>query len=211
MGTVDIRTERSYGNGKIIRKKTEWINNMESELRMLEEGLQVNIHSDGLKATLKKIANSKTPGLDLNNQRLADQVWTITKNGWFSDLEILEIHPQIYRQTHQQTPNTVTETINRGKLETPNQTLHDNDPCTANTQTQTLTQEEKTNIDIVRRIMSEKKTTLPSLRDQDWRTVKSETEKVNDFLINIPRKDITELNDLIYAGAKLTSEKIGVP
>ena len=51
----------------------------------------------------------------MTNQRLTDQVRTITKNGWFSDLEILEIHQQIYRQTHQQTPNTVTETLNTRK------------------------------------------------------------------------------------------------
>ena len=31
---------------------------------MLEEGPQVNIHPDGLKATFKKISNWKTPGLD---------------------------------------------------------------------------------------------------------------------------------------------------
>ena len=55
--------------------------------------------------------------------------------------------------------------------------------------------------------MSEKKTILLSLRNQDWRTVKSETEKVNDLLTNIPTNDITVLN----AGAKLVSEKIGVP
>ena len=77
------------------------------------------------------------------NQRLTNQVRTITKNSWFSDHEILEIHQQIYGQTHQQTPTTVTETINTGKPETPNQTLRDNDSCTTNTQTQTLTQEEK--------------------------------------------------------------------
>ena len=51
---------------------------------------------------------------------------TITKNGWFSDLEILEIHQQI-KGKHQQTPATVTETMNTGKPETPNQILHDND------------------------------------------------------------------------------------
>ena len=43
-----------YENGKIIIKKAEWINNMETELRMLEEGSQGNIHLDTLKATLKK-------------------------------------------------------------------------------------------------------------------------------------------------------------
>ena len=59
--------------------------------------------------------------------------------------------------------------------------------------------------------MSEKKTALPSLRNQNWRTVKYETEKVKDLLTNIPSNDITDLNDLIYAGAKLGSEKIAPP
>ena len=49
--------------GKDHNKKVEWINNKETELRMLEEGTQVNIHLDGFKATLKKIANRKTSGL----------------------------------------------------------------------------------------------------------------------------------------------------
>ena len=124
---------------------------------------------------------------------------------------MLEIHPQIYRQTHQQTPNTITETLNTGKPETPKQTLHNNDRYTANTLTQKLTQEEKTNIDTMKRIMSEKKTTLPSLRSQDYMKVKSETEKVNDLLTNIPTNNITELIDLIYAGEKLVSEKNGFP
>ena len=33
---------------------------------------------------------------------------------------------------------------------------------------------------------------------------------MNDLLTNIPTNDITELNDLIYAGAKLVSEKTRV-
>ena len=60
------------------------------------------------------------------NLRLADQGTTITKNGWLSDFEILEIHQQIYRQTHQQTPITETETMNTGKQETPNQRAQGN-------------------------------------------------------------------------------------
>ena len=67
------------------------------------------------------------------------------------------------------------------------------------------------NVDIIKRIMSEKKTALASLKNQEWWSVKSETEKVDDLLTNIPTNDITELNDLIYAGTKLICEKIGVP
>ena len=48
-------------------------------------------------------------------------------------------------------------------------------------------------------------------QNQDWGTIKSETQKVNDLLTNIPTNIITELNDLIYAGVKLVCEKIGVP
>ena len=64
-------------------------------------------------------------------------------------------------------------------------------------------------VDNIKRIISEKKTTLPSLRNQDWWIVKFESEKVNDLLTNIMTNDITELKDLIYAGAKLVCEKMG--
>ncbi len=60
----------------------------------------------------------------------------------------------------------------------------------------------KMNLDIIKRITSEKKIILPSLKNQDCRMVKSQTKKVKDLLTNIPTDDITELNDLIYAGAK---------
>ena len=100
------------------------------------------------------------------SQKLADLIRKIRKNGLFSDLEILEMHQNIYSQTHQQTPNTVTLTLNTGKPKT----LHDNGLYTANTQTQTLKQE-KNNVDMIKRIMSEKKARLHSRRNQDWRTV----------------------------------------
>ena len=79
------------------------------------------------------------------NKRLADQFKTISKNGWFSDLEILDIHQQIYRQKQKRTPNILTETFNTEKPETFNQTLHDNDRYTANTQAKTLSQKQQMN------------------------------------------------------------------
>ena len=62
----------------------------------------------------------------------------------------------------------------------------------------------------MKRILPEKKTVLLSIRNQNWKIVKAETEKINIYLTNIP-KNTTELNDLIYAGAKLVCGKIGVP
>ena len=63
------------------------------------------------------------------------------------------------------------------------------------------------NIDNLKRIMSEKKTGLPSLRNQDWRTIKTKTEKINKLLTHISTNYITELNELISAGAKLVCDK----
>ena len=70
----------------------------------------------------------------------------------------------------------------------------------------------------VERIMSEKKSTLPWLRNQDWKTVKVETKKKknqkkkkNELFTHISTDSITELNELIYAEAKVVCGKIGVP
>ena len=60
-------------------------------------------------------------------------------------------------------------------------------------------------------MIPEKKTTLPSLRNQDWKIIKAETEKVKELSTHIPTNNITKLNELIYAGAKSTSTKISVP
>ena len=59
--------------------------------------------------------------------------------------------------------------------------------------------------------MNSEKTTLPSLRNIEWRTVKTETNKINQELPYISTNNITELNEQIYAGAKLICEKIGIP
>ena len=57
--------------------------------------------------------------------------------------------------------------------------------------------------------MSSEKTILPSLRNIEWKTLKTETNKINHILPYIPTNNITELNE--YAGAKLVCEKIGIP
>ena len=59
--------------------------------------------------------------------------------------------------------------------------------------------------------MNREKTTSPSQRNIEWRTVKTETKKMNQALTYISTNNITELNELIYAGAELICEKIGIP
>ena len=73
-----------------------------------------------------------------------------------------------------------------------------------------LTQEDYMNAELIKEILTEKKT-LPSLRDEAWEKFEVETEKVNKLLRNIPTGNTTEINELIYAGTKITRIKIDVP
>ena len=61
--------------------------------------------------------------------------------------------------------------------------------------------------------MNSEKTTRPSIRNIELRTHKMETNKIYLYQIlpYIPKDNITELNELIYAGAKLVCEKTGIP
>ena len=56
--------------------------------------------------------------------------------------------------------------------------------------------------------MNSEKTTLPSLWNIESRTLKTETNKINQILPYISMNNITKLNELIYAGVKLVCEKI---
>ena len=59
--------------------------------------------------------------------------------------------------------------------------------------------------------MNSEKITSPSLRNIEWRIVRSETNKANQVLTYISTNNTTEFNEIIYAGAKLVCEKIGTP
>ena len=112
---------------------------------------------------------------------LANQVRTIIKKGWFYDLEILEIHQ---KTINEQDSNTISDISSIDKQEQFNQ----NEPSTSenrnttqpnttqpNNTMQTLLLEQKINLENLKRLMNGKKTTLPSLRNIQWRTVKTKT------------------------------------
>ena len=116
------------------------------------------------------------------SQRLADQVWTIIKKGWFSDLELLEIHQKPLKQIYKKVPDTsnivkqtqsnekASQTLANENTTLPNDTLPNN-------QEETLSQEQKVNLENVKRIMSSENTILPSLRNIEWKTLKIEAKK----------------------------------
>ena len=58
------------------------------------------------------------------------------------------------------------------------ETLH-NQTHNQTTPEQTLSQEQKLNPENLMRLMTSENTTLPTLRNVEWRTVKTETNKIN--------------------------------
>ena len=132
------------------------------------------------------------------------------KNGWFSDTEILEIHQKTEVQDNT-IPNTSSGANYKQHIRNQRPTLENENASVPSNPTKTLSQEQQTNLENLKRIMNIKKTTLPSLRNIEWRTLKKETIKINQILPYISTINITELNELIYAGAKLVCEKTEVP
>ena len=65
----------------------------------------------------------------------------------------------------------------------------------------------------MKRIMSEKKNCIDLFQEPrlEKKKNKSENEKINDLLTNTSAKNITELNYLIDAGAKLLKKKVEFP
>ena len=104
---------------------------------------------------------------------------------------------------NEQDTNTISDTpsINKQKQcnrnkppisENRNNTQPDN--TQPNNTEQTLTQEQKVILENLKRIMNREKTTLPSLRSIEWRTVKAEMVKINQVLPYRSTNDLTELN-----------------
>ena len=60
-----------------------------------------------------------------------------------------------------------------------------------------LTQEYEINVVLIKKIMTEKKTTLLSLGEPDWKNQDRNRKDKNKLLPNIPTSNITELNELI--------------
>ena len=97
------------------------------------------------------------------SQRLADQVRTITKKGWFSDLELLEIQQKTLKQNYNTVPDKPSDVKQKQSNEKEPQTSANenttlpNDTL-SNNQEETLSQEQKVNLENVKRIMNSEKT-----------------------------------------------------
>ena len=119
----------------------------------------------------------------------------IIKKGWFSDLEILEIH---LKTNNEQDTNTVSDTLCFDKQEKSNR----NEPPTSehrNTTPPTTQSKQKVNLENLKRIMNEPKNYLATTKKHRMENNQDGNGKINQVLSYIRTKNITKLNELIYA------------
>ena len=109
-------------------------------------------------------------------------------------------------ENNEQDSNTVPVTSSSNKQKQSNR----NEPPTLEIGN-TTQPEQKVNPENLERIMNSENVTLPSLRNIEWRKIKTETNKLNQVLLYISTNNITELNELIYAWVKLLCKKIVIP
>ena len=114
----------------------------------------------------------------VTSRRLANHIRTIIKKRCFFDLEILEIHQ---KTNNEQNNKTLSDGASTNKQEPSNrnesQISENRNLTTPNNTEQTPTHKRKINIENLKIILNEQKTTLPSQSNIEWRTIKMETEK----------------------------------
>jgi len=148
----------------------------------------------------------------VTEQRLLDQKNNILKKNWLTDLELEEIR----RNVGELEQGNVLEGVEVEASETFNTELpgrsnengevDENDESTVN-----LNDEEKILIERLKGILSNnERKRLPSLRGVDKERLQSVVQKVDTVLGKMKTHNITDANNLIYAGAVLAQELLGL-
>ena len=103
---------RNHTNPRRKHKTCTWEDNQ----RILHCYFWIMLTQRGYRKRIIEIWHECT-SFQTTSQRLADQVRTIMRKGWFSDLKILEIHQKI---DNEHDSNTVPGTLNINKQKQPN-------------------------------------------------------------------------------------------
>ena len=142
--------------------------------------------------------------IPLTEQRLADQIHGIKKKNWLSVIEREEIERQLNpneRMEDQRDHEEEAETTNPQDKET----SHDSNLPAGESN------EAPENMEYVRKIkewmqIGTERTKIPSLKAYNQKKLKEKTKEVNEILRSVRTNNITESNNLAYAGARLVVE-----
>ena len=163
-------------------------------------------------------------GSEMSKQRLRTQVQNIGKKKLLSDVEIGEIVGAGRPEDDADALNEESDEVD-GDLEVSieeEQNIRTDvaevcvsversvDVCWRGKEIRLLKDEEKKILRRLREVMLiSEKTQLPSLRKVNVKELKETVELVNTVIHNVITNSITEMNDLLYAGAYVVAEKLG--
>ena len=170
----------------------------------------------------------------ITEQRLVDQKSQIIKKKWLSELELEAIKRSIDDAEYGQVVNVIeggTERRMEDEIENQeadpttnnNVTNRQGDECTGEQLTYeyeihpdiwydetSVTEEEKLLIEKIKDFGRQQRERLPPLRGIDSKKLKEVVSKVNAVLGKVQVEDITHVNDLMYGGAALVTDMVGM-
>ena len=145
----------------------------------------------------------------VSEQRLVDQANTIRRNSWMTELEIEELERKLTGSDSvieeearrvEALPDHVGEDVRNALPE-----------IRAEEQANSLDEEEVAIVmEIAEVIERGRKDKLPALRNVPKKTLLEETAKVDNVLSKFETHSITKANELLYAGAVVVTNRIGV-
>ena len=137
-------------------------------------------------------------------QRLADQIRAIKKNNWISKTEIEEMSREVTPQ-EEVGPEAQNEPHEEGELHI---RQAEEDSNLTGTTIQDLTPDQIGKIEKIKQWMQPDidKMRILSLKAYNQKKLKEKTREVDELLSKITTNNITETNNLVYAGARLVME-----
>ena len=144
----------------------------------------------------------------VSEQRLVDQANTIRRNSWMTELEIEELERKVTGS------DTVIAEEARSSEALPDHVGEDRrnvlPEIGAEEQADSLDEEFAIVIEISEVVEKGRKDKLPALRNVPKKKLLEETAKVDEVLSKFKTHSITKTNELLYAGAFVVTNKLGV-
>ena len=145
----------------------------------------------------------------LSEQRLVDQANTVRRNSWMTEFEIEELERKVTgsdsviveeARSVEALPDHVGEDVRNVLPE-----------MGAEEQADSLDKEEVAIVmEIAEVIQRGRKDKLPALRNKPKKKLLEETAKVDKLLSKFKTLSITKFNEMLYAGAVVVTDKLGV-
>ena len=208
LGRGSVRTQADLGRHPVTaqgkpRQRKVW--SQEENKILMECYLRSQPDIRGYRKRMVEVWNSRGM-FSVSEQRLADQVRQIKEKGWLTTIEIEELSRKIALGSNEEREVVESETQESQFINT---VLVEEEVIEVPEAEMTVDERE-----IVRRIeeimLESDRRRLPALKGVGKRKIQIEVKKVDSVLKKIESENITSTNSLVYAGAVVVTERLGV-